>query len=360
MNFSYLSKIVLGLAIAFFPLLSHADTIVGLVPNEIALSKTMILMPVFLSAVLLFAFRKKKAPVSAQKKQNEPCKKTPQEKKVLKLTMGIVIWNLILALLYQTGTFSDLGDYEVLYLYCFLIGMGIIFALIGFYLFIETLVSMPLEKHLHVRAKHWICLFVICLLAVVHHVAFVFYLDDLELLIMGIELFFMMALSVGLIKFYKEKQTKENVSSSEQCVFKISRFFLSLNLVSFVLIALFSYNEDFLKYLRWDYLILGIISICVIVALIGFVLGLLSQVLKYKGYPTKVRSKYWAGLCLSALLTSVFYAHVFGTVVKNEYQYPSCNLFTKKGIHCCWHKCPFISEEEMYWHNQINGFEKFE
>ena len=182
----------------------------------------------------------------------------------------------------------------------------------------------------------------------------------------GITIIMPVVLSAVLLFMLRKKgvplQPKQNVSLSEQHVFKISRFFLSLNLVLFVLIVLFNYNEDFLKYLRLDYLILGIISICVILMFIGFVLGLFSQGLIDAGDPTKVRLKYWAGLCLSALLTAVFYAHIFGCIKKSYGYHDACSLFTKKGIHCCWGECPFMSEEDMRWHleNPINGFDEFE
>ena len=90
---SYLSKIVLGLLVFLYPLFSYADSMVEPTSLEISRVSIITLIPVVLSAVLLFMFRKKGVPL--QPNQNV----SVSEQHVCKISRFVLSLNLVLFVL---------------------------------------------------------------------------------------------------------------------------------------------------------------------------------------------------------------------------------------------------------------------
>ena len=207
----YLSKIVLGLAIAFFPLLSHADTMVGPAPNEITLSITITLIPVVLSAVLLFMLRKKGVPL--QPKPQTPIEKTRKEKRVLKLIKCFIIWDVLSTVFFyrfkllEEGSILSLPVSQERLAINVMIGVSVIGVLIGIFSVIAIIFSVLFKKKESVRAKYWFLLFMVSYLPAQCFLGFMIlcYLYDyrvgvgVPLFVILTQILFLLAIVVGLV-----------------------------------------------------------------------------------------------------------------------------------------------------------------
>ena len=231
---SYLSKIVLGLLVFLYPLFSYADAapMIEPIPLGISLVGITILIPVVLSAVLLFMLRKKGVPL--QPKPKTPIEKTRKEKRVLKLIKCFVILNVFLPILiYSVEKFrlrSDL-DVEVFVVLLrelivlsatgVLTGIGVligIFSVIAMiFSVIAMIFSMLFKKKVSVRARYWFLLFMVSYLPAQYFLscvrAVVYLLCEPEMVysfVILTQILFLLAIVVGLAVGYYKKIKKRN------------------------------------------------------------------------------------------------------------------------------------------------------
>ena len=162
---SYLPKIVLGLLVFLYPLFSYADSMIEPTTFEISRVSIITLIPVVLSAVLLFMFRKKGAPL--QPKPKTPIEKTRKEKRVLKLITCFIIWDVLSTVFFYRFKLLEEGDILSLpasqerLAINVMMGVSVIGVLIGIFSVIAIIFSMLFKKKESVRAKYWFLLFMV-------------------------------------------------------------------------------------------------------------------------------------------------------------------------------------------------------
>ena len=162
---SYLPKIVLGLLVFLYPLFSYADSMIEPTSLEISRVSIITLIPVVLSAVLLFMFRKKGVPL--QPKPKTPIEKTRKEKRVLKLITCFIIWDVLSTVFFYRFKLLEEGDILSLpasqerLAINVMMGVSVIGVLIGIFSVIAIIFSMCFKKKESVRAKYWFLLFIV-------------------------------------------------------------------------------------------------------------------------------------------------------------------------------------------------------
>ena len=226
MNFSYLSKIVLGLLVFLYPLFSYADSMVEPTSLEISRVSIITLIPVVLSAVLLFMFRKKGVPL--QPKPKTPIEKTHKEKRVLKLIKCFIIWGVLTTVFlysfqilskYSTPMISVSEFYQINVAISVLMGLSAIGVLIGIFSVIAMIFSMLFKKKESVRAIYWFLLFMVsylpaqCFLSFVRMAVYRYFWgpERIYYFVILTQILFLLAIVVGLVVGYYKKIKKRRI-----------------------------------------------------------------------------------------------------------------------------------------------------